>query len=81
MEEAGIPQERGRGARMKPSHQRGAPGAGLRGGCCGVHVAEESLNLPQGDTATPVTHLGQGDMSGVLQSLVFHPHPTPLTFP
>lgn len=48
-----------RGAGMKPSHQRGSPGARLWGRCCGVHVAEQSLNLPQGDTPASVTHLGK----------------------
>lgn len=45
-----------RGIGVKPSHQWGPPSAGLGGGCCGVHVAEESLNLPQRDTPTSVTH-------------------------
>lgn len=44
---------------MKPSHQWGALRARLGGGCCGVHVAEELFNLPQGDTPTSVTHLGE----------------------
>ena len=44
---------------MKPAHQWGSPGAGLGCGGCGVHVAEEPLNLPQGNTSTSVTHLGE----------------------
>lgn len=35
----------------------GCPGAQLRGGSSGVHVAEEPLDLPQRDTHAPVTHL------------------------
>lgn len=48
-----------RGAGTRPSHQWGSPGARLRGGRCGVHVAEELFNLPQGDTPTAVAHLGE----------------------
>jgi hypothetical protein len=40
------------------SHQRGTPSARLGCGSCGVHVAEEPLDLPQGDTPASVTHLG-----------------------
>lgn len=42
----------------RASHQRGTPSARLRCGSCRVHVAEEPLNLPQGDTPASVTHLG-----------------------
>ena len=76
-EERNLPQEVG-GAGVKPSHQRRSPSARLGGGCCGVHVAEESLNLPQGNTPTSVTHLGEmGCVRDSLQ-LIF---PTPPNTP
>jgi len=49
----------GRGTGVKPAHQWGSPGAGLGRGGCGVHVTEESINLPQRNTPTSVTHLGE----------------------
>lgn len=65
---------------MKLSHQRGSPSARLGGRCCGVHVAEESFNLPQGDTPTSVTHLGEmGHVRGS-PDLFFHT-PAPLDTP
>lgn len=76
------PLEGRKGAGMKLSHQRSPLTARLGGGCCGVHVAEESLNLPQGDTPTSVTHLGEmGHVRGSPDLFFTHPHPlTPLTF-
>lgn len=60
---------------MKPSHQWGSPSAELGGGCCGIHVAEESLNLPQGDTPASVTHLGEmGHVRGSPDLSFPHPH-------
>lgn len=50
----------------KPSHQWGPSGARLGGGRCGVHVTKESLDLPQGDSPTSVTHLGETDVASVL---------------
>lgn len=77
------PLEGRQGAGMKLSHQWSPLRARLGGGCCGVHVAEESLDLPQGDTPTSVTHLGEmGHVRGSPDLFFTHPHPlTPLTFP
>lgn len=63
------------GAREKPSHQWGSPAARLRRGGRGVHVAEEALNLPQGNTPTSVTHLGDVGHVRVCRPQ-FSPHPT-----
>lgn len=59
----------------KLAHQRSSPCAWLWGGCCRVHVAEESLNLPQGDTSTSVTHLGETGHARGYPDLVSTPHP------
>lgn len=61
---------------MKPAHQWGSPGARLGHGSCGVHVTEESLNLPQGNTPTSVTHLGETGRVRVSRPQ-FSPHPIP----
>lgn len=70
----------------KASHQRGTPSARLGCGGCGVHVAEEPLDLPQGDTPASVTHLGdEGQvrcppkLSAPL--LTLHPCPPPTHTP
>lgn len=66
----------GRGTGVKPAHQWGSPGARLGRGGCGVHVTEESINLPQGNTPTSVTHLGETGHVRVSRPQ-FSPHPTP----